>query len=207
MIGAPTSIKYFNFHHVCSYYNSYDHYRHKPFLLLQSDDSSITDPDNITLELLKHLKNLKEPAVFWVLLGESYHHRYNELIDIIRKDTIHEIILAKTNKSMWHILRNTSMAILTGGLTSYEAAYAGLPAINYFKEQSRSFLTKELEEKNLCLDTIYEIDELSEKISSYMNDREKLKSVHQECRKVFAKNPIENVLNALSLGDFNCCCW
>ncbi|NNE27748.1 MAG: hypothetical protein HKN09_12960 [Saprospiraceae bacterium] len=159
-----------------------------------------TDPDNKTLALLQQLRHITEPAVFWVLLGESYHHRYNELIDVIRKDSYHEIILAKTNKSMWHILRNTSMAILTGGLTSYEAAYAGLPAINYFKDDSKSFLIKELEERKMCLGTTYDLDNIAASISSYITRKDHLQSVHAHCRKVFDRNPIENVMEALELS-------
>ena len=36
-------------------------------------------------------------------------------------------ILAKTNRSMWRVLGNCSLAILAGGVTSYEAAFAGCP--------------------------------------------------------------------------------
>lgn len=108
------------------------------------------DAPNKTLRFIKSLKRCKIPATFWVMLGEGYGHSYDELIREIKKDSTHEIILAKTNQSMWHILSNCVLAILPGGITSYEAIYAGLPAINIVDSERSYFLIKEPEEKKAC---------------------------------------------------------
>lgn len=109
------------------------------------------DAANKTLNFLKSLKTCKVPATFWVMLGEGYKHSYDKLISEIKKDSGHEIILAKANRSMWQILKNCILAILPGGITTYEAAYAGLPTLNLLENEESYFLIRELEEKNVCL--------------------------------------------------------
>lgn len=108
------------------------------------------DAANKTLQLLKSLKQCAVDATFWVMLGEGYTHSYDELIAEIKSNKRHEIILARTNKSMWQVLRNCAIGIFSGGVTSYEAAYAGLPAINLLDRPEQYFLIRELVEKNAC---------------------------------------------------------
>ena len=93
------------------------------------------DAPNKTLTILKQISELKIPCSFWVLLGEGYKHSYQGLVDCIRKDRDHEIILAKTNRSIWSIFSNCALGILAGGLTTVEAIYAGLPTLNIFEKQ------------------------------------------------------------------------
>lgn len=92
------------------------------------------DAPNKTLQVLRSIAQLEIPCTFWVLLGEGYKHSYQELVTSIRKDSHHEIILAKTNRSMWNVFANCSVAILAGGLTTLEAVYAGLPTLNIFEK-------------------------------------------------------------------------
>ena len=109
------------------------------------------DAPNRTLRVLEGLRSLPAAATFWVLLGEGYDHSYHDLVDAVRLDRRHEVILAKTNQSMWTILGNCSLAILAGGVTTYEAVYAGLPSINLFESESHFFLVRELEEAGAAL--------------------------------------------------------
>lgn len=110
------------------------------------------DAPNRTLEVLGELRSLDAPATFWVLLGEGYSHSYNELVESVRRDRRHEIILAKTNRSMWRVLGNCSLAILAGGVTTYEAAFAGLPSINVLATSGDDFLIRELVEAGAAFD-------------------------------------------------------
>jgi spore coat polysaccharide biosynthesis predicted glycosyltransferase SpsG len=126
------------------------------------------DAANLTLQCLKELKKCKVPATFWVLLGEGYKYSYDELVDEIRRDSLHEILLVKTNQSMWHILQNCLMMIIPGGVTAYEAAYAGIPTIIYEKNPNNNFLLKELSENNVSF--IYD---------NWQNTREKLEYLYQ----------------------------
>lgn len=140
------------------------------------------DASNKTLQLLKGLKKCKVPATFWVMMGEGYRHSLDELSSEIRSDTLHEIILAKTNKSMWQILKNCVLGIVPGGVTSYEAAYAGLPCINFSENLVQMQLIKELLQNNAAIDigefTNANIDRLSDKIEQLYANKQLLLSMH-----------------------------
>lgn len=111
-----------------------------------------TDAPNKTLKILKTIIRLKQNCTFWVLLGEGYSYSYQELVDVIKCDSRHEIILAKSNSSMWKILSNCSVLILAGGLTTIESIYAGIPSINIFeKEFQKAMISRELLEKNVSI--------------------------------------------------------
>jgi len=107
------------------------------------------DAANKTLDILKMLNTIEKKCTIWCILGEGYKHSYDLLINET-KNTIHEIILAKTNKSMWKVLGLTNLIILSGDVTSYEAAYAGLPSINIIDDENQYFLIKELVELNVA---------------------------------------------------------
>jgi len=109
-----------------------------------------TDAANKALQVLDTVKAVQGKLLIWVLLGEGYSHSYQNLVDCMR-DSRHEIILAKTNESMWRILSTCSLAVLAGGTTTYESAYAGLPSINTLESEDRYFLIQELVEKGVCL--------------------------------------------------------
>lgn len=91
------------------------------------------DAPNNTQKVLEALAGINLQMTIWVLLGEGYNHSYQNLVDTINRSSEHEIILAKTNRSMWEILSNCNVAILAGGLMLIESVYAGLPSINLFE--------------------------------------------------------------------------
>jgi spore coat polysaccharide biosynthesis predicted glycosyltransferase SpsG len=107
------------------------------------------DAANNTLELVRVLGGSAHPFILWVMLGEGYSHSYEEIARAIQGSR-HEIILAKTNESMWRILQTCSLAVLAGGITTYEAAFAGLPSVNVLAHASHRFLLEELEERGAC---------------------------------------------------------
>ena len=182
----------------CHQINS-DHYTH--ILGLPAFQIAIsmggTDQHNITYKILKNLTSFEGRALFWVILGEGYSHSYHDLVEIIKENSKHEIILARTNQSMWNIMSNSSIAILAGGITSYEAAYAGLPAINYFHDPERSFLTEELVEKSLCVNNSYSVEDTIAELNKSYLEKERLLSIHKNCKAEFPGNPITNILHLL----------
>lgn len=109
------------------------------------------DAANKTLAVLQALAALDEPTTVWVLLGEGYAHSYNQLVDAVRGDLRHEIILAKANRSMWRILGNCAVGIMAGGLTTIEAVHAGLPTINLFDRPEHAGMLTELFEAGVCV--------------------------------------------------------
>lgn len=160
------------------------------------------DAKNKTLEVLKALKKCKVPATFWVMVGEGYKHSVEDLVTEIRKDTNHEIILAKTNSSMWRILHNCVLCILPGGITSYEAVYAGLPSINFFEQDSQRFLLNEILEFGAAWDFgIYSQDTL-ERIVEFVEDlsrnRKKLLQMHVNSKSLIDNNGVNRILEIIT---------
>jgi spore coat polysaccharide biosynthesis predicted glycosyltransferase SpsG len=144
------------------------------------------DAANKTLLFLQSLRRCRVPATFWVLIGEGYNHSLDVLMKAIDRDKNHEIILAKTNVSMWHILNNCVLAILSGGVTTYEAAYAGLPTINMFESNDQFFLIKELIEAGVSINAglISErnLKGLGRLVEGLYEDRNRLLEMHRKSR-------------------------
>ncbi|MCB0651973.1 MAG: hypothetical protein KDC85_11915 [Saprospiraceae bacterium] len=151
------------------------------------------DAANKTLAFLRSLRNCKVPATFWVMLGEGYQHSYDDLIKVLKKDSDHEIILAKTNRSMWQILRNCILAILPGGITTYEAAYAGLPTINLLQDPSKQYLIQELIDHKVCVykGDINEEESLAlvnKSIENVYYERRELMEMHLNTKNLVGRN-------------------
>jgi spore coat polysaccharide biosynthesis predicted glycosyltransferase SpsG len=151
------------------------------------------DAPNKTLKILEALARLEIDLTIWVLLGEGYSHSYQDLVDAIKKDSNHEIVLAKSNRSMWKILSNCSLAIFAGGLTTFEAIFAGLPTINIFeKEIHQTIISKEIIEKNVSINLGLLNDEtleaLKEKLKLFYNNRNELLKMRQNTKGLVDKN-------------------
>jgi spore coat polysaccharide biosynthesis predicted glycosyltransferase SpsG len=142
------------------------------------------DAANKSLEVVKTLKELPLPATIWVMLGEGYKHSYDRFIEVVEKDSEHEIILAKTNKSMWSVLNNCSLLITTSGITSYEAVYAGLPTITYFDSASQFYLLKELVERGVTINgglfNSESLSRLNHSIAEVYHNRGRLVEMHRK---------------------------
>lgn len=109
-----------------------------------------SDASNRTLSVLGALRDLGPPLLLWVMLGEGYAHSYNALADAVRRDSRHEIILARTSRSMWTVLRQANLLLLAGGVTTYEAVHAQLPSINLLFQPEQRYLLRELEERGVA---------------------------------------------------------
>ncbi|MDZ4169167.1 MAG: hypothetical protein U1E26_05880 [Coriobacteriia bacterium] len=145
------------------------------------------DAANKTLEVVRTLRENERKLLLWVLLGEGYSHSYHDLVESAR-GARHEIILAKTNESMWHILGTCAMGILAGGTTTYQAAYAGLPSLNILESADRRFLTDELVDAGACRrlgDTLGEsLAQLNTAVERLDSQREDLLAMHLTSREL-----------------------
>ena len=158
------------------------------------------DAPNKTLKLLRSLKDCAVDATFWVMLGEGYRHSYDDLIAEIKSNKRHEIILARTNKSMWQVLRNCAIGIFSGGVTSYEAVYAGLPAVNLLDRPEQYFLIRELVENNACshLGNSFteSLEGLNEYIEAMYSKPVELLKMHIDAKRLITGDAAEHILNA-----------
>lgn len=141
-----------------------------------------TDAANKTLRVLKELKECPARLLIWILLGEGYAHSYQDLVETMRGSR-HEIILAKTNDSMWRVLHLCSLAVLAAGTTTYEAAYAGIPSINLLETGTNAFLIEELVENGAAVqagttfaDSLLALNGV---VASLDADRPRLRAMHK----------------------------
>lgn len=146
-----------------------------------------SDASNKTLRVLEALVNGGTPLTLWVLLGEGYGHQYDELVRTVRDRPQHEVILAKTNRSMWQILENCALAVLSGGLTTVEAVYAGLPSINLFERKIHADLMAEsFYERGVCVNagvmSSHALTRMQAAVDELAGDRLKLLAMHQQSR-------------------------
>ena len=141
-----------------------------------------SDAANRTLAVLDRMKDVSDRLLLWVMLGQGYTHSYEKLVHCVRGSR-HEIIFAKTNDSMWRILKTCALAILAGGTTTYEAAYAGLPSVNTLETPEHYFLIRELVDKGVCLYGGYTFEEslsaLRGIVTRLNRNREELWLMHQ----------------------------
>jgi len=159
------------------------------------------DAANRTLELLKIIKKCKVPATFWVLLGEGYKYSYNDLVNEIKTDTLHEIILVNTNRNMWQVLKNCLFLILPGGITSYESVFAGLPSINFLEDKNNYFLIKELVGHKVCfyggIFNQANLLKLNNKLESLYYNRKELMEMHIRSKNLINERSFSKIYDIL----------
>lgn len=139
-----------------------------------------TDAPNVTLGLLRLFGQSPLDVVIWVALGDAYRHSYSELLDCAAANR-REIILLKSNESMWRVLRSASLVICAGGLTTYEAAYIGMPTINLIRRHEWTYLFDELTARGVCRTILPAPDRLERAVSmvaEFEADRDRLLQVH-----------------------------
>ncbi len=162
------------------------------------------DAANKTLAVLRSLVCLEEVCTFWVLLGEGYQHSYNDLVNVTRSARRHEVILAKTNRSMWKILGNCALAVLAGGLTTVEAIYAGLPTVNLFeREEHLDVISRDLFERGVCLNGGFFREDslvaLRVTLRELMERKSRLLTMRENTKGVVDKLGCERILEKIEL--------
>lgn len=143
------------------------------------------DAPNRTLMVLEELRDFRVPLLVWVMLGEGYGHAYEPLVERLRCDRDHEVVLAKTSRSMWTVLQRCALVVTAGGLTTYEAAFVGVPSLSLLRTPASSFLVRELEEAGAGRCLLEEAGwgaRLRETLRVFDADRARLWDMHQRSR-------------------------
>ncbi len=160
-----------------------------------------TDAANKTLAVLQALVQRTRATTIWVLLGEGYAHSYNALVDTVKGNCRHEVILAKTNRSMWKVMSNCVLAILAGGLTTIEALYAGLPTINLLAHRSHSEVMQELFDMQVCMNSglfsAESLQAMADMVEQFDHNRDTLRIMRQRSKGIIDARGSERVLYEL----------
>ncbi len=160
-----------------------------------------TDAANKTLQVLNALSRLENRCTIWALLGEGYAHSYNALVDAVCSDRNHEIILARTNRSMWQIMGQCAIGILAGGLTTIEAIHAGLPTINISEKTEHSAMMEELFNMGVCVDggpfQQQSLDDMVNLIRELNQNRERLQEIRNRSKGLIDMKGPSRVLSSI----------
>jgi spore coat polysaccharide biosynthesis predicted glycosyltransferase SpsG len=161
-----------------------------------------SDAANKTLRVIRALTAMPMRSTIWVLLGEGYAHSYNSLVEQVRGSTTHEVILAKTNRSMWRIMNQCAVAVLAGGLTTIESVYAGLPSINLFERQEHvDAMATDLFDAGVCLNGGLFSEEslltLVTEMDALDRNRDRLWEMHTRSHGILDRHGSERVLREI----------
>jgi spore coat polysaccharide biosynthesis predicted glycosyltransferase SpsG len=158
------------------------------------------DAPNVTLSLLRQFGQTRLKLVIWVALGDAYTHSYGELLACAAHNR-QEIILLKSNDSMWRVVKNASLVLCAGGLTTYEAAFVGLPTINLIRNDNWGYLFEELVARGAC----YVIPSVPERadhavamVAELDANRQRLLRCHLATRGVIPEGGAERIAETLS---------
>jgi len=144
------------------------------------------DAPNHTLRVLDTIRRVPAPMLLWVVLGEGYAHSYRRLVDCVHADRCHEILLARTNESMWRVLSDCCVTVLAGGITTYESAYMRIPSIVALGDPSDEFLIDEIRARGACLYVGSPLEtglaRVAEGLIELNDDRDTLLRMHRNAR-------------------------
>lgn len=160
-----------------------------------------SDSFNKTLHVLTALARAREAGLFWVLIGNGYDHAPDMLMKTIALSPQHEIIIARTNRSMWRIMQNCALSIVPGGLSFIESAYAGLPTISLFEYGWHRDALQNLLDKDITIDVgdmnVATLQKLPDIFDNLSRNRNKLLKMRDSCRGLIDNKGSQRVLNII----------
>lgn len=162
------------------------------------------DALNITREVLAALNRVTAPLLIWAVLGEGYGHSYDDLVDTVKSSQEHGVALIRAPSAMWTILSRVSLLISSGGLTTYEAAHAGIPTVNIMADPARGYLIEELVRRGAS-NAVYLghqdwVDDLCHLVTRAATDRDSLLLSHRIARRLVDGRGAQRI--ARGLVDF-----
>ena len=158
-----------------------------------------TDPLNKTQELLEALASWEHPCLIWVAIGDGYKHNIKVLQDIAKNNSLHELVIASTNDSFWAVLQNCSILLLQGGITTYEAAYCGIPSINFPRSHDHFHLCSDLVSRKLSwiFDVNYNSHELIKLLEDLSLNKTLLLEMHIKLKSLIDDNGPKRIFDTV----------
>ncbi|MFO7772810.1 MAG: NTP transferase domain-containing protein [Dehalococcoidia bacterium] len=99
--------------------------RQHPVVLVTMGGS---DPAGLTLKAVKALDLLEEEFAAVLVLGPGFCH--NEALDDVLRKVRRDFNLRHNVSDMWRLMREADLAVASFGMTAYELAAAGVPAVH-----------------------------------------------------------------------------
>jgi len=141
-----------------------------------------SDPDNLTVKVLKDIQNIKKYLDINIVIGAGY--RYQAELEKCVRDSKHRVLIY-TNviaDELLNLMMQADIGIAHYGITAYEMACVGLPFVA-IAHNSEEFNENRLVEYGFCIDAGL-CDTLKPgDISSYLNELLNSESVREQLSK------------------------
>lgn len=108
-----------------------------------------SDPLNITYSIVQELLKIKKEYLLNVIIGNAYLHE-SKLIELSMRNK--NLNLIKNTDQMARLMKNSDVAITSGGLTLYELAATGTPAMIIQQADNQILPTKYFEKYGSVID-------------------------------------------------------
>ena len=106
------------------------------------------DNNNYTLAILKLLFKLNNNLSLHILLNKRNYSQFKKIKNYIHKKKINAK-LYDMKKNTWTIFKKCTLVLLSGGITSFESVFVGIPSINIINDPQKKMLTSYLEKKKI----------------------------------------------------------
>lgn len=126
------------------------------------------------------------------MLGEGYQHSYDDLIKVLKKTATTRSSWRRPTGACGRFYEIASWPFCRG-ITTYEAAYAGLPTINLLQDPSKQYLIQELIDHKVCVykGDINEEESLAlvnKSIENVYYERRELMEMHLNTKNLVGRN-------------------
>jgi len=161
-----------------------------------------TDPDNVTLKVLRMLECLNESVQFLVVTG-PVNRFYDDILYYINKCSM-DITFLKGKKKMSDVYLQSDIAISAGGSSCYELAYFGIPNIIIAIADNQVRSAQELNNQNISIylgkKNEVKPEQLRNKIKTLIDDYLLRKNMSEHGKKLIdgkGKHKIVNVMERI----------
>lgn len=111
-----------------------------------------SDPNLFTTEIIKSLDLLKSSISIRVIIGPLFSTLNREAINLQAKKSIHQIKLIENEESLYQHFLWSDLVISSSGLTKYEIAATGTPALLFSIDKDNFEINKYFSDKGICKD-------------------------------------------------------
>ena len=116
-----------------------------------------SDPKGLTLKALKALKRVKGPLYIYIVIGSGFQQRKE--LDTLLEDTNHNFMIHENVQDMAALMAECDIAVASFGVTAYELAAVGVPAVHLALTEDHARSASALEDAGMaislgCHDTV-----------------------------------------------------
>ncbi len=116
-----------------------------------------SDPAGLSLKALKALKHVDEPLHICIVIGSGFRQRKE--LNTLLEDTIHNLAIYENVQEMAALMAGCDLAVASFGVTAYELAAVGVPAVHLALTEDHARSASALEDAGMaislgCHDTV-----------------------------------------------------